>query len=171
MSTERLFVGMPLPDVADFLTDTAEDLAGDTNETVQALRVVLEDAALRIQKEFPMYKSITDYMADPCNLSFGSSEYFRLTKRVECNDGFHISVQASAGAYCSPRNNDGPWYSFELSFPSSVPNDEILSFAEQREIPLDTVYGYVPIDVVDRLMAEHGGIKGAFIKKDAEDSK
>lgn len=114
------------------------------------------------------YTSIADYMMDPANEASGSTKYFRLTKRLECNDGFHISVQASEGAYSSPRYNKGPWYEFELGFPSEKPNDEIMSYAEQPEIPTQTVYGYVPTDAIDRLLAEHGGIKGSFAKATGE---
>ena len=114
------------------------------------------------------YASISEYMMDPGNESAGSSPNFRLTKRLQCNDGFHISVQASEGAYSEPRSNEGPWYAFELGFPSATPNDEVMSYAEQPEAPTDTVYGYVPAEVVDRLLVEHGGIKGAFVKATGE---
>jgi NADH dehydrogenase FAD-containing subunit len=51
MNTPRLFEGMALPDVAASLNEMADDLADDNNETVQALRVVLVDAAERIKHE------------------------------------------------------------------------------------------------------------------------
>jgi hypothetical protein len=82
---------------------------------------------------------------------------FPLAKRIECADGFSISVQASHGAYCSPRRNIGPWYQVECGYPSDVPA-EIMSYAEQPENPTETVYGYVPIELVEELIAAHGGI-------------
>ena len=83
---------------------------------------------------------------------------FPLAKRIECEDGFSLSVQASHGAYCSPRTNLGPWDQVEVGFPSDVPT-EIMNYAEQPENPTETVYGYVPIELVDALIAAHGGMK------------
>lgn len=83
---------------------------------------------------------------------------FPLAKRIECMDGFSLSVQASHGAYCSPRQNVGPWYLVEVGFPSSEPIN-LMSYAENPETPTKTVYGYVPIDLVEELIMSHGGIK------------
>lgn len=83
---------------------------------------------------------------------------FPLAKRIECEDGFSISVQASHGSYCSPRTNIGPWYQVECGFPSDIPT-EIMHYAEQPEEPTETVYGYVPIELVEELIAAHGGMK------------
>lgn len=84
----------------------------------------------------------------------GSS--FPLAKRITCRDGFSLSVQATHGAYCSPRRNVGPWYEVEVGFPSAEP-ELILHKAEQPEIPTETVYPYVDIDLVEQLIALHGG--------------
>lgn len=81
---------------------------------------------------------------------------FPLAKRIKCKDGFSLSVQATHGAYCSPRRNIGPWYKVEVGFPSAQP-ELIMSYAEQPECPTDTVYGYVPIELVEQLIDLHGG--------------
>lgn len=89
----------------------------------------------------------------------GKSGYrssFPLTKRIVCKDGFSLSVQASHGAYCSPRENLGPWYELEVGFPSAEP-EVIMEYAEQPEKPTDTVYGYVPVELVQELIDLHGG--------------
>lgn len=83
---------------------------------------------------------------------------FPLAKRIECMDGFSLSVQATHGAYCSPRTNIGPWYQVEVGFPTDTPV-EIMEYAEDSENPTRTVYGYVPIDLVETLIANHGGMK------------
>jgi hypothetical protein len=86
-------------------------------------------------------------------------EEFWLAPRITCADGFSVSVQAHAGAYCSPRDGYGPeWLTVELGFPNAEPNAEIMSYAEDASDPTETVYGYVPVTAVDRLIAEHGGI-------------
>ncbi|MDD4389709.1 MAG: hypothetical protein PHW03_02780 [Eubacteriales bacterium] len=83
---------------------------------------------------------------------------FPLAKRIECADGFSLSVQASHGAYCSPRTNLGPWYQVEVGYPSDVPT-EIMHYCEDPETPTATVYGYVPIELVETLIEAHGGMK------------
>lgn len=82
---------------------------------------------------------------------------FPLAKRIECADGFSLSVQATHGAYCRPRRNIGPWSEVEVGFPSAKP-DEIMSYAEDPEAPTDTVYRYVPIKLVETLIEAHGGM-------------
>jgi hypothetical protein len=88
----------------------------------------------------------------------GYKSDFPLADRIECADGFSISVQATHGAYCAPRQNLGPWWQVECGFPSAEPTC-IMQYAEQPEKPCDTVYGYVPIELVEQLIAEHGGFK------------
>lgn len=82
---------------------------------------------------------------------------FPLAPRIKCVDGFSISVQATHGAYCRPRHNVGPWHMVECGYPSAKP-DGLMSYAENPDHPLDTVYGYVPVDLVEQLIESHGGI-------------
>ena len=79
--------------------------------------------------------------------------------RLYCNDGYSISVQASAFHYCSPRLNGLQDYeSVELEYPRA--EDELINeYAEDDLDYTDTVYGYVPIEVVEKLIEKHGGIK------------
>lgn len=37
----------------------------------------------------------------------------------------------------------------------------VQTFAEDDEAPLATVYGYVPVETVDAVLAKHGGIVNA----------
>lgn len=83
-----------------------------------------------------------------------------LAKRIECADGFSISVQANWGAYCNPRENIAEWTLVECGFPSSEP-ELIMNHAEDPEKPTETVYGYVPTFLVEELIAIHGGQKEA----------
>nr|DAG29222.1 MAG TPA: hypothetical protein [Caudoviricetes sp.] len=77
---------------------------------------------------------------------------------IVCPDGFKISVQASKFHYCSPRIDNALEYTkVELGFPNQV-DDSIIKYAEDEDSPLKTVYGYVPIDVVEKLIKKHGGI-------------
>lgn len=80
-------------------------------------------------------------------------------RRLTCADGFNVSVQASAFHYCAPRTYmpDGSYSAWELGFPTAA-DDLIQQYAEDPADPLGTVYGYVPTEVVDALIAKHGGI-------------
>jgi len=81
---------------------------------------------------------------------------FPLAKRITCADGFSLSVQATHGAYCTPRTNVGPWSEVEVGYPSTAP-ELIGSYAESPESPTDTVYPYVPVELVEQLIELHGG--------------
>lgn len=78
--------------------------------------------------------------------------------RLVCVDGFSVSVQAHWGTYSMPHDDYAESYSeVELGFPSAA-DDLITEYAESPETPTGTVYGYVPIEVVCRLIEKHGGI-------------
>ena len=83
-------------------------------------------------------------------------------ERVVCADGFSVSIQASEGNYCSPRNDFGPWESVECGFPTA--KDPVLEeYAEDPEAPIEggqvqTVYGWVPSAVIEKIIASHGGL-------------
>ena len=77
---------------------------------------------------------------------------------IECADGFTISVQASDFHYCSPRINGADQYeNVELGFPN-MEEPLIADYAVDPDDLTQTVYGYVPIDVVNKLIEKHGGI-------------
>ena len=78
-------------------------------------------------------------------------------ERVTCADGFRMSVQANEGAYCEPRNDDGPYTEVEIGYPSD-PEIMIMRWAEDKSRPTDTVYGWVPADRVSLVIAKHGGM-------------
>ena len=79
-------------------------------------------------------------------------------KRVICADGFEMSVQAHQTAYCSPRIDNAEKYtSVEIGFPSEV-EPMLMEYCDEPGAPLDTVYGYVPVQTVTNVIAKHGGI-------------
>lgn len=87
--------------------------------------------------------------------------FMQMTRpRIVCNDGFTMSVQAGYGLYCTPRHNlaDGDYTHVEIGFPSEA-EDLIKSYAECQGDYTDTVYPYVPVDVVEKVIEKHGGIK------------
>jgi hypothetical protein len=79
-------------------------------------------------------------------------------KRAECEDGFTVSIQASSGSYCTPREDNAESYcSVELGYPNR-PDDLIIQYAEDPEAPTETVYGWVPCHIVTLLLTKHGGM-------------
>ena len=71
-----------------------------------------------------------------------------------------MSVQASRSHYCLPRRDNAEYYEeVEVGYPNQ--EDELLTpYAELYEDfgPTDTIYPYVPVDVVAKVILKHGGI-------------
>jgi len=80
-----------------------------------------------------------------------------LRKKITCADGFTMSVQASATNYCEPRDNYGPYLSAEVGFPSSY-DFYLHEYAEDKDNPEETVYGWVPAHVIRMCIDAHGGV-------------
>ena len=81
----------------------------------------------------------------------------KLNKTILCADGFRMSVQASAGNYCSPRTSNAKRYdAVEVGFPSRE-EPLLMEYADDTNWT-DTVYGYVPVQVVTNIIAKHGGM-------------
>lgn len=78
--------------------------------------------------------------------------------RVECKDGFTISIQAGQYLYSVPCFVSDTYLELELGFPSET-DPLIIDYAETPSDPINTVYGYVPIHIVEKLLHKHGGIK------------
>ena len=82
-------------------------------------------------------------------------------KRMYCNDGFHMSVQAHEYNHCSPRvkpEETDCYYQVEVGFPSER-EELLMEYADDYDNPTNTVYGYVPVEVVQEVIEKHGGIK------------
>ena len=90
-----------------------------------------------------------------------ATDWFDIVKRLHCNDGFSMSVQAHYGAYCAPRvdHTDTDYYfEVEVGFPSER-EELLMEYVEDYDNPTDTVYSYVPVEVVQEVIEKHGGIK------------
>ena len=69
-----------------------------------------------------------------------------------------MSVQAHDGAYCEPRKDAQRKYTLvEIGFPSQE-EALIMPWCEDEGNPTETVYGYVPVDVVTNVIVKHGGM-------------
>jgi len=82
-------------------------------------------------------------------------------KPIVCKDGFKMSVQASEYTYCTPRIDNAQRYeAVEVGFPSR--HEELLmpfidGYADMAS-STNSVYGYVPAQVIVDVVAKHGGI-------------
>ena len=82
--------------------------------------------------------------------------------KIVCADGFTMSVQASDFHYCDPRSDYGPYTTAEVGFPSEK-DPELEKFAEDPDALIEsgavqTVYGYVPVEVIMDVIERHGGM-------------
>ena len=102
-----------------------------------------------------MKNHIFEYFSDSKNLIHPE---FPMRKKIVCQDGFTMSVQASRTHYSHPRADFTPHYSeYEVGYPSEA-EELLLPYAEDPEKPTDTVYGYVPDDVINQVIDKHWGI-------------
>tara|TARA_Y100001938_G_C7920234_1_gene344105 strand:+ start:82 stop:399 length:318 start_codon:yes stop_codon:yes gene_type:complete len=80
-------------------------------------------------------------------------------KRIECADGFSMSVQASSSNYSDPRADGADKYTaVEVGFPNR--EERLLNpyMDGDNFDPTDTVYAFVPAHIIVLLCAKHGGI-------------
>lgn len=76
---------------------------------------------------------------------------------IKCSDGLTISIQASAYCYCTPQSSKGPWTHVECGYPSqAIP--ELMEYAEDEDDPTRTVYKFVPVELVQQVINQHGGM-------------
>jgi hypothetical protein len=81
---------------------------------------------------------------------------------IVCEDGFTMSVQVGYSLYCTPKKVAKRYSAVEIGYPSE-PEELIKEYAESLYDEdstdyTDTVYPYVPVSVVDKVLKKHGGI-------------
>lgn len=75
-----------------------------------------------------------------------------------CADGFSISVQASKHHYCQPKVDGAMSYqAVEVSSPSE-PVPDLLKWAKNPGRPKETIYAWVPVRLVRKVIQSHGGM-------------
>ena len=84
---------------------------------------------------------------------------------IVCVDGFEMSVQVGYSLYSTPKKIAKRYSAVEIGFPSDhepliEEYAEFIPFGDEDEEPdyTDTVYPYVPVKVVDKVLKKHGGI-------------
>lgn len=85
----------------------------------------------------------------------------KVAKPLEMASGLTVSVQASDSHYCKPRETLSTYNNyeeFEMGFPSSVLPDEFTQYAEDASRLTETVYGWVPKELIEKLVKDNGGL-------------
>ena len=118
---------------------------------------------------------INEFIKDNLKVTYPADEYSSLKLKdmmttsslphIVCEDGFSMSVQVGYSLYSTPKKVAKRYSAVEIGFPSE-PEElikewaEFLPFSEEDEEPdyTDTVYPYVPVEVVDKVLKKHGGI-------------
>jgi len=117
-----------------------------------------------------MFEDLRCQSSDDCARRF---EYvltkFQIWPKIECEDGFSMSVQAKPGTWCRPGGMDRYSSEFEpqpeaythveVGFPSAL-EELLLPYAEDENYPTDTIYMYVPAHLILTVISKHGGMVG-----------
>lgn len=89
----------------------------------------------------------------------------RSRPKITCSDGFKMSVQGNEMAYSIPKKTGTEFDAMEIGFPSEQ-EDLILEFAQNPSDPTGTIYGFIPIDLIELIIEKHGGIDAECTFKD-----
>ena len=92
------------------------------------------------------------FLATPTQSTPSGHQYKPIAQRLQCSDGFSMSVQASESHYSEPRTNQGPYSKVEVWLCGEVPEWSEYGDGEDP-------YAFVPIELVAQLIDHHGGIK------------
>ena len=80
---------------------------------------------------------------------------------IVCTDGFEMSVQVGFHLYSEPKKVAKRYSAVEIGFPSEhepLIEEYAESFSEDAPDYTDTVYPYVPVKIVNKVLKKHGGI-------------
>lgn len=106
------------------------------------------------------------FRPDESTESYRARRGAKPSNKITCADGFHLSVIAGSGMYCSPwpgmdvpDEYEGPFTAVEVGYPSKRPEpwSDWEQFCDGAEDPTGTVYGFVPVETVRALVERHGG--------------
>jgi hypothetical protein len=115
---------------------------------------------------------INKFIQENLKVTYPAEEYSSLVNlmatsrlpRIVCNDGFSLSVQVGYSLYSKPKKVAKRYSEVEIGYPSE-PESLIAEYAEDWEVQglddprlCETVYGYVPVKIVDKVLKKHGGI-------------
>ena len=117
-----------------------------------------------------MKVNLNDWLKKSVNIRTLSNgeKYQGIREVLTCNDGTTLSIQASSAHYCRPRKsyidlydaNEEPeffdYYAVEVWEVSCDTPSSWKEYGDQENNP----YAYIPVQMVEEFIEEHGGIKG-----------
>ena len=109
--------------------------------------------------------TVNEFLAKYSKPMPGCSDLMYIRPRVKCADGYTVSIQAGYGLYSTPRIFADFYTKVELGYPSAV-DEDLLEYAESENAPLDTIYAFVPVALIEKVLERHGGIIGADMSND-----
>lgn len=78
-------------------------------------------------------------------------------KLFTCSNGLTFSLQTTEMNYCSPRSDIGPWSKVEIGFPNREV-EKLMPFADDKNRPTETIYGWVPMNIIMEIITDNGGL-------------
>ena len=116
--------------------------------------------------------AINKFIQENLKVTYPAEEYSSMNNmltssrlpQIHCTDGFSMSVQVGYSLYCTPKKVAKRYSEVEIGYPSEhepliEKGAEFSPFNEDEDPDYtDTVYPYVPVGVVDKVLKKHGGI-------------
>ena len=153
--------------------DTTGSLAVDIEDISTRREEIMpcthSDVGLFIHKEETMNQQVavltkhfTQWMQEGIHLEYKGS--IQQALRLVLANGVSLSIQASEDHYCTPRETlpYSQYIEFEVGFPSEE-IEALMPYCDDSDNPTDTVYGYVPLEVLDAYIASVGGVTGYVV--------
>jgi hypothetical protein len=80
-------------------------------------------------------------------------------RRFVCGNGLSFSLRAGKYLFSKPQSETGPWESVEVAY-TSRPVPELFPYEQRppQRNSRESVYQYVPVEVVDDIIEKNGGI-------------
>ena len=119
-----------------------------------------------------MKTNINEFIKDNLKVTYPAEEYSSMDHmlissrlpHIVCEDGFSMSVQVGYSLYSTPKKVAKRYSAVEIGYPSEhepliEEYAEFTPFDEDEEPDYtDTVYPYVPVKLVNKVLKRHGGI-------------
>lgn len=122
------------------------------------------DLGTNLNEEYTLRDFLRDTNKRRINSKLDRYALYAFRPDLYCKDGYRMSIQASMFHLCEPRENRLEDYtSFEVTGLADHLSELEPYEQEQRHDRLifrneNRVYGYVPRELVEKIIAEHGGI-------------
>lgn len=109
-------------------------------------------------------RHFTQWMQE--SIPAGHTDKFQQSPRLILANGVCLSIQASEYHYCLPRETlpYSQYNEFEVGFPSEE-IEALMPYCDDSSRPSESVYPYVPLEVLDAYIASVGGVTG-YVERD-----